>query len=187
MEAYLVDSVGLKDVAAAKVMAHMRDEYEIDDVQDLAHLTTADLESIIAKTGLKKVPAGKLMVAWKAAYGLKVPADPADTAPPAAAGVDVAAVTATAAPPPSPHPTASAAEAQIEEGFLPGFSDGESSDKRSLRLMYFDDDHDDAEGHRSLIVEREKTSELFENMKGNAILFTVFGEHKRVLFVHAMQ
>ena len=44
--------------------------------------------------------------------------------------------------------------------------------------MYFDDDHDDAEGHRSLIVEREKTSELFENMKGNAILFTVFGEHK---------
>ena len=88
MEAYLVDSVGLKDVAAAKVMAHMRDEYEIDDVQDLAHLTTADMESIIAKTGLKKVPAGKLMVAWKAAYGLKVPADPADTAPPAAAGVD---------------------------------------------------------------------------------------------------
>ena len=41
--------------------------------------------------------------------------------------------------------------------------------------MYFDEAHNDAEGHRSLIVEREKTSELFQNMSGNAILFAVFG------------
>ena len=170
MEAFLVDTVGLKADPAAAVLKHMADQYDIEVLEDLVHLSEKDMENVIEACGLKRVSAGKLMMGWKAAYGLKEAATPPEPSPDTAL-----TATPTTTPPP---PTAAAKIEEEEEGFLPGYSDSGSSEKRSLRLMYFDDEHDDAEGHRSLIVDAEKTGDLFENMQGNAVLFTVFGKKR---------
>ena len=64
MESFLLESVGLKSGPAASVMKHMAEQYEIEDKEDLKHLTQRDMEDIISNCGLKRVPAGKLLVAW---------------------------------------------------------------------------------------------------------------------------
>ena len=192
MESFLLESVGLKSGPAASVMKHMAEQYEIEDKEDLKHLTQRDMEDIISNCGLKRVPAGKLLVAWKASFGLKEAAEddcatmstedkheeispdlPTGPFPDGKGGEGGPTETTLAATKKPEHQSS-------EEGFLPGYSntDGASpteQNKQSLRLMYFDEAHNDEEGHRSLIVEREKTSELFQNMSGNAILFAVFG------------
>jgi hypothetical protein len=63
-----------------------------------------------------------------------------------------------------------------KRGFLPGYSDsavGGNEMQRGLRLMYLSEEGD--EGKRELVVDHEKTSGLFDSMKGDALLVTVFG------------
>jgi hypothetical protein len=63
-----------------------------------------------------------------------------------------------------------------KRGFLPGYSDaaaGGDAARRGLRLMYLSEEG--TEGKRELLVDHEKTSGLFDAMKGDALLVTVFG------------
>jgi hypothetical protein len=151
MASYLKEEVGLKEDVAASVAKHMEDEYEIEKVEDLKHLSKADVESIVEKTGMKKVSAGKLMDGWGALQ------DANAQTPPAAVSEAV-----------SPR----------KKGFLPGYSDAaaggaSSAMRRGLRLMYLSEEGET--GKRELVVDAEKTTDLFEAMRGDALLITVFG------------
>jgi hypothetical protein len=144
MVIYLNKEVQLKDDVAASVAKHMEDEYEIEKVEDLKHLSKDDIESIIEKTGMKKVSAGKLLDAWS---GLQEPK----------AEVQPTSVT----------------DASRKKGFLPGYSDAGPGDRRGLRLMYLSEETET--GQRKLVVDAEKTTDLFDRMNGDALLITVFG------------
>ena len=65
MEAFLVDTVGLKADPAAAVLKHMADQYDIEVLEDLVHLSEKDMENVIEACGLKRVSAGKLMMVLK--------------------------------------------------------------------------------------------------------------------------
>jgi len=144
MATYLSKEVQLKDDVAASVAKHMEDEYEIEKVEDLKHLSKDDIESIIEKTGMKKVSAGKLTDAWSSLQEPKAEAQ-----------------------------AASVAGAPRKVGFLPGYSDAGPGDRRGLRLMYLSEESDT--GQRELVVDAEKTTDLFDSMSGDALLITVFG------------
>ena len=149
---YLKDSVGLKDDVAQAAAKHMEDEYEIEKHEDLKHLSKSDIDAIVEKTGMKKVSAGKLLDAWEALQGGGAEAPPAATSP------------------------ALASASPRKKGFLPGYSDAAedaASMRRGLRLMYLSEEG--ATGKRELVVDEEKTQDLFEAMSGDALLITVFG------------
>jgi hypothetical protein len=144
MLVYLTEDVGLKPELAEEVAKHMEDEYEVEDIEDLKHLSNDDMDSIVEKTGLKKVSAAKLKDAWEELSN---------------ANDKVAALSSEAG--------------GKKRGFLPGYSDAKSSARKGLRLMYLSEEGEG--GMRELVVDQEKTSGLFEDMEGDAVLITVFG------------
>jgi len=52
---YLQEDVGLKPEVAEDVAKYMEDEFEVEDIEDLKHLSNEDMNNIVEKTGLKKV------------------------------------------------------------------------------------------------------------------------------------
>lgn len=52
---YLQEDVGLKADVAEEVAKYMEDEYEVEDIEDLKHLSSEDMDNILEKTGLKRV------------------------------------------------------------------------------------------------------------------------------------